>query len=71
MEKVVAWYAPTWLVVSPELLRQGSVQRIREMVADPTAAFSASPVFLDGRLRHLSDHDVGSGPSRALPLIQH
>ena len=48
VEKVIAWYAPTWLVVSPELLRQGSVQRIRAMLADPTLPLAAPPVFIDG-----------------------
>lgn len=67
VEKVVARYGPAWLVVTPEYLREGSVQRIREMVANPTAAFSASPVFLDGDCAIYRIATSASGPIRALP----
>ncbi len=48
VEKVIAWYHPTWLLVQPRLLRPRSTQRIQEMLANPTATFSASPVLVDG-----------------------
>jgi len=67
VERVVAWYDPVWLVVTPEYLRQGSVHQIREMLANPTAAFSASPVFLDGDCAIYRITRPASGPIRALP----
>ena len=48
VEKIVAWYQPAWLFVQPSLFRGGSVQRIQEMVANPTDAFSAVQAFADG-----------------------
>ncbi len=67
VEKVVAWYAPSWLFFQPWPPREVSPLRIQEMVANPTPAFSAAPVFVDGDCAIYRIATSGSGPAQSVP----
>jgi hypothetical protein len=67
VEKVIAWYRPTWLFFEPRPLRFFSLRRIQAMVANPTAAFSASRVFVDGDCAIYRIATSGSGTTLNVP----